>query len=93
MSMSKWSFKSAFSLLTICMPSTAQDIIELKRKLMSYESIYSKQYFSQIFQLFNEEIRPNGRSTFLAYDGLNNTFNLAYEILRWKVHSLAKKPP
>src|ERR1039457_6898569 len=86
MSMSKWSFKSSFGLLRICMLSTAQDIIELRRKLVSYESMHSKRYFSQIFQLFNEEIRPNGRSTFLAYDGLNNTFNLAYEILRWKVH-------
>jgi CRISP-associated protein Cas1 len=64
----------------------ANDLLTFKRKLMSYESMYSKRYFSQLFQLFNEEIRPNGRSTFLAYDGLNNTFNLAYEILRWKVH-------
>jgi hypothetical protein len=84
MSMSNWSFKFSFGLLRICMLSTAQDIIELRRKL--YESIHSKKYFSQIFQLFNEEIRPNGRSTFLKYDGLNNTFNLAYEILKWKVH-------
>jgi CRISPR-associated protein Cas1 len=65
---------------------TANDQLTFKRKLMSYESMFSKRYFSQIFQLFDEEIRPNGRSTFLAYDGLNNTFNLAYEILRWKVH-------
>jgi len=57
-----------------------------RRKLMSYESKYSKRYFSQIFQQFDEEIRPDGRKTFLAYDGLNNTFNLAYEILNWKVH-------
>jgi len=26
------------------------------------------------------------RRTFKAYDGVNNTFNLAYEILSWKVH-------
>ena len=65
---------------------TDNDLLTFKRKLMSYESMFSKRYFSQIFQLFDEEIRPNGRSTFLAYDGLNNTFNLAYEILRWKVH-------
>lgn len=62
------------------------DAETFRRKLMSYESKYSKRYFSQIFKLFDEEIRPEGRSTFLAYDGLNNTFNLAYEILRWKVH-------
>ena len=64
---------------------TANDLLTFKRKLMSYESMFSKRYFSQIFQLFDEEIRPDGRKTFLAYDGLNNTFNLAYEILRWKV--------
>ena len=26
------------------------------------------------------------RKTFKAYDGVNNIFNLAYEILKWKVH-------
>jgi CRISPR-associated protein Cas1 len=36
--------------------------------------------------LFDERIRPEGRKTFLAYDGLNNTFNLAYSVLSWKVH-------
>ncbi len=64
----------------------ADDLKTFRRKLMSYESKFSRRYFSQIFQLFDEEIRPEGRSTFKAYDGLNNTFNLAYEILRWKVH-------
>jgi hypothetical protein len=53
MSMSNWSFKFSFGLLRICMLSTAQDIIELRRKLLSYESMHSKRYFSQIFQLFN----------------------------------------
>jgi CRISP-associated protein Cas1 len=30
--------------------------------------------------------RPETRKTFKAYDGLNNIFNLAYEVLQWKVH-------
>jgi len=64
----------------------ANDMQTFRRKLTSYESKFSKRYFSQIFQLFDEKIRPQGRKTFLAHDGLNNTFNLAYEILRWKVH-------
>lgn len=64
----------------------SDDMRTFRRKLMSYESKYSKRYFGQIFQLFDEQIRPEGRKTFLAYDGLNNTFNLAYEILRWKAH-------
>jgi CRISPR-associated protein Cas1 len=28
---------------------------------------------------------------FMAYDGMNNTFNLAYEILAWKVHKALVK--
>ena len=33
-----------------------------------------------------EPIRPENRKGFKAYDGTNNIFNLAYEILSWKVH-------
>ena len=64
----------------------AEDTRTFRRKLTGFESTFSKKYFQQIFKLFDEEIRPKGRKTFLAYDGLNNTFNLAYEMLRWKVH-------
>lgn len=36
-------------------------------------------------------MRPDRRRTFKAYDGANNIFNLAYEILSWKVqHVLIK---
>jgi CRISPR-associated protein Cas1 len=59
----------------------------VRAKLMNVEGHFSKQYFSQIFQLFNESIRPEGRKTFKAYDGLNNILNLAYCLLSWKVHS------
>ena len=64
----------------------AEDTRTFRRKLMCYESKFSKRYFSEIFKMFDEEIRPQGRKTFLAFDGLNNVFNLAYEHLRWKVH-------
>ena len=33
-----------------------------------------------------EKLRPEGRRKFKAYDGTNNIFNLAYEVLQWKVH-------
>jgi len=33
-----------------------------------------------------EPIRPESRKKFKAYDGVNNIFNLAYEMLSWKVH-------
>jgi CRISPR/Cas system-associated endonuclease Cas1 len=34
---------------------------------------------------------PSRKATFLAYDGMNNTFNLAYEVLKWKVHAAIVK--
>jgi len=55
-------------------------------KLTAFEAKYSKAYFQRIFALFPEKLRPQNRETFLAYDGMNNTFNLAYEVLKWKVH-------
>ena len=57
-----------------------------RRRLMAYESNFTKHYFNQIFSLFPEKIRPEGRRTYKAYDGTNNLFNLAYEMLSWKVH-------
>jgi CRISPR-associated protein Cas1 len=32
------------------------------------------------------EVAHEGRRTFKAYDGVNNLFNLGYELLSWKVH-------
>ena len=62
------------------------DMTRARARLMSYEGKFSEQYFRQIFQLFNEAIRPERRKTFKAYDGLNNIFNVAYRVLSWKVH-------
>ena len=55
-------------------------------KLLGIEGQYSGRYFRQIFKLFPEKLRPKGRRKFKAYNGLNNVFNLAYEILSWQVH-------
>jgi CRISPR-associated protein Cas1 len=63
-----------------------EDLKTLRRKLMQIEAKFSEFYFKQILQLIPERIRPEGRKTFKAYDGLNNLFNLAYELLAWKVH-------
>ena len=57
-----------------------------RRKLMMLEAKFSQFYFKQIFQLIPEQLRPEGRKTFKAFDGTNNLFNLAYELLAWKVH-------
>lgn len=58
----------------------------LQRKLMAIEARFTKEYFDQIFTLFPESLRPEGRKTFKAYDGINNLFNLGYEMLSWRVH-------
>lgn len=58
----------------------------LRTRLMSIEGHFSDRYFGQIFSLIPESLRPEYRKTFKAYDGVNNIFNLAYEVLSWKVH-------
>jgi CRISPR-associated endonuclease Cas1 len=63
-----------------------ESIERLRAKLMAYEGHFSDRYFSQIFGLIPESLRPERRKTFKTYDGMNNIFNLAYEILSWKVH-------
>jgi len=63
-----------------------ENISLFRRKLMQIEAKFSQFYFKQILQLIPEKIRPDGRKTFKAYDGVNNLFNLAYELLAWKVH-------
>jgi CRISPR-associated protein Cas1 len=59
---------------------------ELRVRLSTYEAHYSRVYFKRVFSLFSESLRPEHRRTFKAYDGLNNLFNLGYELLSWKVH-------
>jgi CRISPR-associated protein Cas1 len=62
-----------------------------RARLMAHEGRCSDRYFRQIFQLLPESLRPDRRRTFKAYDGINNVFNLAYEVLSWKVqHALIK---
>ncbi|MGD0159354.1 MAG: CRISPR-associated endonuclease Cas1 [Candidatus Bathyarchaeia archaeon] len=63
----------------------AEDNAKLRTRLMSIEGHYSENYFAQIFGLFSYSLRPDSRKTFKAYDGINNLFNLGYEILSWKV--------
>jgi CRISPR-associated protein Cas1 len=38
-----------------------------------------------------EELRPEKRKKYKAYDGINNIFNLAYEVLQWKIHRAITK--
>ena len=63
------------------------DLALLRRRLTQIEAKFSRLYFKQIFGLIPEEVRPERRKTYRAYDGVNNLFNLAYELLQWRVHS------
>ena len=62
------------------------DIENYKTKLVATEGSISKRYFRQILTLIPEKIRPEMRKRYQAYEGINNVFNFAYEVLRWKVH-------
>jgi len=62
------------------------DDLRLLRKHLQFEGKFSQFYFDQIFRLVPEAFRPEKRRGFKAYDGVNNIFNLAYEVLSWKVH-------
>jgi len=64
----------------------SDNLKSLMRRLSAIEGKYAQHYFRQIFALFPRGLRPEGRKTFKAYDGLNNIFNLAYEFLAWKIH-------
>jgi CRISPR-associated protein Cas1 len=62
-----------------------------RARLMCIEARASEKYFGQILALIPESVRPESRKTFKAYEGVNNIFNLSYEILSWKVqHALIK---
>ena len=63
----------------------------VRRKLLPIEALASRTYFKQIFQLFPKSLRVEKRKGWKAYDGLNNTFNLAYTLLKYKVHSAILK--
>jgi len=62
-----------------------------RRKLTGIEGKHTQHYYKQIFGLFPDKLRPEKREGFMAYDGMNNTFNLAYEILAWKIHKALVK--
>jgi CRISPR-associated endonuclease Cas1 len=62
-----------------------------RRKLLSIESRHAKHYFKQIFSLFPEKIRPEKRTGYKAYDGINNVFNFGYYVLKCRVHKALLK--
>jgi len=64
----------------------SEDREKFRQRLNGFEGKYSEGYLRQLFGLIPEEIRPERRKKFKAYDGVNNLFNLGYEVLQWRVH-------
>jgi CRISPR-associated protein Cas1 len=64
----------------------SDDLKQVRQLLTTIEGHFTKRYFHHLFTLFPEPLHPDVRKSYLAYDGLNNTFNLAYEVLAWKIH-------
>jgi CRISPR-associated protein Cas1 len=62
------------------------DLKVVRNKLLTIEGHATEKYFGQVFQLLPTAIGIQRRRTFKAYDGINNTLNLAYTVLKWKVH-------
>jgi CRISPR-associated protein Cas1 len=56
-----------------------------RQSLLTIEGHATESYFQQIFQLLPKQIRINKRETYKAYGAINNLFNLAYTMLKWKV--------
>lgn len=67
------------------------DLKSVRARLMSCEGRASEQYFKQVFLLFYEPLRPQGRKTYKAYEILNNILNLAYTFLFWKIQTALMK--
>jgi len=63
----------------------------IRPKLMQIEGTATKKYLRQLFGLIPEKIRPKKRKSWKAYGGVNNLFNLGYEVLQWKVHRACLK--
>ncbi|MHA1288551.1 MAG: CRISPR-associated endonuclease Cas1 [Candidatus Thorarchaeota archaeon] len=64
----------------------SEDREKFRQRLNGFEGKYSEGYLKQLFSLIPEDIRPERRKKFKAYDGVNNLFNLGYEVLQWRVH-------
>ena len=63
------------------------DVLRVMRnKLLTIEGHATEKYFRQIFQLLPKALGIERRRTFKAFDGINNTLNLAYTVLKWKVY-------
>ncbi len=58
----------------------------VRKRFMGIESRMARHYFAEVFSLIPEGIRPSNRVGFKSFSGVDNLFNLGYEMLSWKVH-------
>jgi CRISP-associated protein Cas1 len=65
---------------------TTTELKAYRRRLIHVEAEASKEYFKKVFSLFPEAIRPEGRRTRKAYDGINNVFNFGYYVLKCRIY-------
>ena len=65
----------------------SSNIKDVRKKLLPIEGKASERYFKEIFQLFPKPLRIKNRKGWKAYDGINNMFNLAYTLLKYRVYS------
>jgi CRISPR-associated protein Cas1 len=63
----------------------------VRKQLLSLEGKFTDRYFQQIFQMLPKSLIIEKRRTYKAYDGINNTFNLAYTVLKWKAYTAVIK--
>jgi len=68
-----------------------ESLRKARTRLLGIEGKATDHYYKQIFRLFPESVRVKKRFSWRAYDGINNTFNLAYTFLRYKVYSAILK--
>jgi CRISPR-associated protein Cas1 len=84
--LNKYGFRPDFSQVGSVKSLRETNPLVFRRKLIHLEGKHGYYYFKQIFQLFPKKVRPDNRRGFKAYDGINNTFNLAYMLLFWKCY-------
>ena len=68
-----------------------ESLKDLRKSILGIEGKASEHYFREVFKLLPENLRIGKRRDWKAYDGVNNTFNLAYTLLKFKVHSAVLK--
>jgi len=65
----------------------SKSLKDIRKSLLGIEGRASKHYYGEIFKLLPESLKVEKRRGWRAYDGINNTFNLAYTLLKFRVHS------